>query len=110
MLSFGDFTVYVSGKFTLELSVDELFFQDEESFAKTVVDNEGFKNVLQFMNFTGGYSSCKIGEFVRFIENLVDRKIGDLVTEERVELRNIFEYGYDFGHESADILVVFAVR
>jgi hypothetical protein len=51
-----------------------------------------------------GYGSCKIGEFVRFIENiggnLVDRKkADDLVAEEGVELRNIFGQGYDFGHE-----------
>ena len=70
----------------LELRADEFFFQDEESFAETVDDDEGFKNVLQFLNFTGGYGSCKIGKFVWFIKNvggnLVDRKIGDLVTKE----------------------------
>jgi hypothetical protein len=41
---------------------------------------------------------------------LVDRKVGDLVAEERVELRDIFEHGYDFRHESTDVLIVFAVR
>jgi hypothetical protein len=113
-LSFGDFAVHVSRQLALELSVDQLFFQDEKSFAKTVVDNEGFKHILELLNFTCGHGSCKIGQFVWFVEhvggNLVDGKVGDLVTEERVKLRNVFEYGYDFGHESADVLVVFAVR
>ena len=90
------------------------FFEKEERSSETVVDNEGFKNILKFLNFTSGYSSCKIGEFVWFIENvgcdLVERKVGDLVSEEGFESRDIFEYGYDFGHESADVLVIFAVR
>ena len=98
----------------MELSVDEFFFQHEESFPETVVDNDGFENILKFLNFTGGYGSCKIGEFVWFIENvgcnLVDVKVGDLVSEEGVKLRDIFENRYDFGNESADVLVVFAVR
>ena len=70
----------------LELRADEFFFQNEESFSETVIDNEGFENILKFLNFTGGYGSCKIGKFVWFIKNvggnLVDRKIGDLVTKE----------------------------
>jgi hypothetical protein len=43
---------------------------------------------------------------------LVDRKVGDLVAEERVELRDIFEHGYNFKsrRESTDVLIVFAVR
>ena len=98
----------------MELSVDEFFFQDEESFSETFIDNEGFKNILKFMNFTSRYGSCKIGGFVWFIENigcnLVDRKVNDLVSEEGVKLRDIFEYSYDFGHESADVFVVFAVK
>ena len=61
------------------------FFRKERS-SETVVDNE------RFMNFTGGYGSCKIGEFVWSIENvggkMVDRKVGDLVSEEGVELRD----------------------
>ena len=86
-----------------------VLFQHEENFSETVVDNEGFKYILKFLNFTGGYGSCKIGEFVWFIENvgcnLVDRKVGDLVSEEGVTLRD-----NDFGHENTDVLVVFAVR
>jgi len=66
------------------------------------------------LNFTGGYSGCKVGEFVRFIKNvggnLVDRKIGNLIAEEVVELCDIFEHGDDFGHECTDILVVFVIR
>jgi hypothetical protein len=97
----------------LELSVDEFFFQDKEGFAETVVNNERFKNVLEFLNFAGGYGSCKVGEFVWFIENvgsnLVDRKVGDLVAEKGVKLCDIFEHGYDFGHESTDVLVIFAI-
>ena len=84
----------------MELSVDEFFFQDEESFSETFIDNEGFKNILKFLNFTGGYGSCKIGEFVWFIKNvgcnLVDKKVGDLASEEGVKLRDIFEYRDDF--------------
>jgi hypothetical protein len=38
---------------------------------------------------------------------LVDRKVGDLVVE---GWGDIFEYGYNFGHESADTLVIFAVK
>ena len=74
----------------MELSIDEFFLQDEESFAKTVVDSEGFENfrVLDFLDFTGGYGSCKVGGLVWFIENvgcnLVDREVGDLVSEEGV--------------------------
>ena len=57
---------------------------------ETVVDNERFKN------FTSGYNSCKIGESVWFIENvgggnLSDRKVGDLVSEEGVELRDFLK-------------------
>ena len=85
------------------MSVDEFFFQDE-NFAKTVDDDEKFKNDLQFSNSTGGYGSCKIGG------DLIDRKVSHLVAEEWVELCDIFEYRYNFGHKSADILVVFAVR
>jgi hypothetical protein len=43
-------------------------------------------------------------------EDPVGRKVGDLAAEERVELRNISEDEYDFGHESTDLSVVFAVR
>ena len=93
-LSFSDFTVYVSRLFTLELSVNDesFFFEKEERSSETVVDNEGFKNILKFLNITGGYDSCKIGEFVWFIENvggeMADRKVGDLVSEEGIELRD----------------------
>ena len=69
------------------------FFRKEERSSETVVDNEGFKNILKFLNLTGGYGSCKIGEFVCFIENvggnLADhRKVSDLVSEEGIELRD----------------------
>ena len=37
-------------------------------------------------------------------------KFGDLVSEKEVKLRDILENRYDFGHECADVLVVFAVR
>ena len=41
---------------------------------------------------------------------MVDREVGDLVSEEGVKFRDIFENRYDFGYECADVLVVFAVR
>ena len=41
--------------------------------------------------------------------NLVDGKVGDLVTEERIQLGDVLEHGYDLGHEGADVLVVFVV-
>ena len=62
------------------------FFRKEERSSETVVDNKKFKN------FTSEYDSCKIGESVWFIENvggeMADRKVGDLVSEEGVELRD----------------------
>ena len=52
---------------------------------------------MKFLNFTSRYSSCEIGEFVRFVKDiggdLVDRKVGDLDAEERVELCDMFENG-----------------
>jgi hypothetical protein len=42
--------------------------------------------------------------------NLVDRKIGNLIAEEGLELCDIVEHGYDFGHEITDTVVVFFIR
>ena len=41
--------------------------------------------------------------------NLVNGKVGDLVTEERIQLGDVLEDGYDLGHEGMDVLVVFVV-
>ena len=42
------------------------FFQDEESFAESAIDDAE----LEVLNFADGYGGCKIGEFVRFIKNV----------------------------------------
>jgi hypothetical protein len=80
---------------------------NEERFPETVA------HVLKCSNLTGGDRHCEIRKFVRFVKdigcNLVDGEVGDLVAEERVQLRNILEDGHNFRHERSDVLVIFAV-
>jgi hypothetical protein len=98
----------VSWEFALEL-----FLQNEEHLPETVIYDETLEHVLKFSDLTGGDRSCEIRKFVRFVKdigcNLVDREVGDLVAEERVQLRNILEDGHNFRHERADVLAIFVV-
>ena len=106
--------IHVPRQFGLKLSIDQFLFEDKEGFTEAIIDNERFEYVLELLNFSGGDGSCKVREFVWFVEyvrgDLVDGKVGYLVAEEGVELGDIFEDGHDLRHEGANILVIFVVR
>ena len=112
-MALGDLAVDVAREFALELGVDELLLEDEQGLAQPVVDHETLQDVLQLADFARRYGRGEIGQFVRLVKDvgcdLVDGEVGDLIAEERVELGDVLEDGDDFGHEGADVLVVFVV-
>ena len=94
----------------MKLCIDEFFLEDQKRFAETVIDDETFKDILEFLDLACGDCSGKICKFVGFVKdiggNLIDGKVGDLVAEEWIELGNVLEDGDDLGHEGTYVLVV----
>ena len=112
-LALRDLAIYVARKLGLQLGIDQLFFENEKCFTEAIFDDEGLQDVLKFTHFTCRDCSSKVCELVGFVKdigrNLVDGKVGDLIAEERIQLGDVLEDGYDLGHERTDVLVVFVV-
>lgn len=112
-LTFCDLAVYIARELGLELGIDQLFLEDEKSFPEAIFDDKGLQYVLELANFTSGDGGSKVCKLVGFVEdigrNLVDGEVGDLITEERIELSDVLEDRDDLRHECANVLVVFVV-
>ena len=84
-LALCNFTVHVTSEFTLKLCIDEFFLEDQKRFAKAVIDDETFKDILEFLHLACRDGRSEIGEFVGFVKDvggdLIDGKVGDLVAE-----------------------------
>jgi hypothetical protein len=112
-LTLRDLAVYIARELGLELGIDQLFLKNEKSFPEAVFDDEGFQYVLELTNFTSGDGSSEVCKLVGLVEDirrdLVDGEVGDLISEERIELSDVLENRDDFRHECANVLVVFVV-
>jgi hypothetical protein len=65
---------------------------------------------VKCLDFASGNGRSEIDKLVWLVKNIrgdLAKEIGDLVAGERIGLCSVFEDGGDFGHEGANVLVVF---
>lgn len=113
-LSLRNLAIDVPRKLALQLGVDKLLLENEKRLPQPILNLQALKDVLQLVHFSRRDRRGEVRKLVRLVKDvrchLVNREVGNLIAEERIQLGDVLEYRDDLRHERANVLVILIVR